>query len=56
MWIQAQKETAGGFGALGGGSMGGVVCDADSLLEVDHQQRGAQTHTYTLLQYVGLPL
>lgn len=34
--------------------MGGAVCNADCLLEEDHQQCGAQTHTYTFIQYVGL--
>lgn len=45
VWIQAQKAAAGG-------GMG-AVCDADSLLQEDHQQCGVQTHTYTLIQYVG---
>lgn len=37
-----------------GGWGGGGVCDADSLLVEDHQQRGAQTPAFTLMQYAGI--
>lgn len=51
VWIEAQKEAAGGW--VGGGG-GGGVCDADPQPETDHQQCGAQTLTYTPVRYVSL--